>query len=947
MRKLEDNIAELVHISCLSDLCHILEHYTEHQDPVDLARLLIKEIENANMSEDAFIKAIAALDDSFPCKILHIAYRVTVDRLSLLSTFVDDIFAAKQIYDSSIGVENDLVFSRDDMIVRLDSMADRNLLQNITDHKSEANFSQSDISESSLFTLRQLGYANNMTNESHGSSSNGLADLSDASANNHQIRLKSDFPHFLRQQHKVIQSKDTSSMHVQEDRFTRKKSGNIEHAILQQRSAYKDRKEYLKPKPKSHSNETNFPGETSREVSRQCQETRTILKEDRQALKVFKVKRKLLDMIADSQVLVVIGETGSGKTTQIPQYLVDAGYASGGKIIGCTQPRRLPAKSIAERVAEEFGCSVGQEVGYTMRFEDRTSKKTVIKYMTDGILLREALADPFFKKYGVIVIDEAHERNINTDLLLGLLKRALVAKQFKLIVTSATLNVEKFTAFFEQAKVFFIEGRTYPVEINYLSAPMEGEYVYEAVKKAMECHLSEAPGDVLVFLPGKEEIEDAAERTDRWGKMLPASFPGIQVHKVYAALPSDVQAQVFLPSPKNTRKIIYSTNVAETSVTIDGVRYVIDPGIFKQSFFQPRSGMEVLGVFPISQAQAKQRAGRAGRTSAGKCFRLYTEESFGEEMLADTVPEIQRSNLANIVLLMKATGVHDVLGFDFIDRPLHVSLVHALHQLFALGALDEEGLLTSLGREMSEYPIDPSMSKTLIASFSLGCVEEVITILAVLSISDEIYYRPREHAEQADDKRVKLQHSDGDHLTILSIYKLWQKTNYSKSWCDRNYLNHRALLNARKVNEELCKMVFKESNFRQNPDDSKVSLSVRVRLSFLSGFFYNVAKRVEDGYETFSSEEKAYIFPSSAMAGREPPFVMYQSITMTSREFMRVVSPVDFSWLTVVAPNYFAKDHGKASSPLEEEKIEPLFNKNLGPDQWRFSNFYRKRARRR
>mmetsp|Transcript_40180 Transcript_40180/g.63574 ORF Transcript_40180/g.63574 Transcript_40180/m.63574 type:complete len:359 (+) Transcript_40180:142-1218(+) len=358
--------------------------------------------------------------------------------------------------------------------------------------------------------------------------------------------------------------------------------------------------------------------------------------------------------------------------------------------------------------------------------------------------------------------------------------------------------------------------------------------------------------------------------------------------------------------------------------------------------------MDVLSVCPISQAQANQRAGRAGRTAPGKCFRLYTNDAFIHELVVDTVPEIQRCNLASTVLLMKATGVHDVLSFEFIDRPQHSNLVHALHQLFVLGALDDEGLLTFCGRRMSEYPIEPAMSRTLIASFELDCVQEVITVLAILSVSEEVYFRPRQDTHRADSARLKLQHVDGDHMTLFFIYQQWQKENCSKRWCDENFLNHRALVNAKKVREELSNMTSKEPEAIYKIEGGSLSLSVRLRLAFLSGYFYNVAKRVEEGYEVYASKEKAFIFPSSAMSGKEPPVVMYQSIMITSREFMRIVSPISPSWLVAVAPKYFVKkSHCSKNSRFNiEESLEPLFNKSLAPDQWRFSNYYNKRARR-
>ena len=931
---------EFVHLSCLSDICHVIEHYTGHCKPLKVARFLLNHLLQG-LAEDDFVKIVSQIDNAFPTDALRHVHQRTSERLNALKMIDDDVFAATQLASSHKTGGINLLLGTEKLLQKLQEIhSDSKTQTKITSVISGNAFSQKHVSENAAYSLRQI----EQSQVSHNNAFKSLPDELSAT----DVRVTSMVPPFLKGECISDHSDLKNSPRIAYESIAQKQKGAISSSISIQQDTYRHRKECVGPvvSKQSISAESHISRDS---VSNNGFESSHIssIKEQRKALKVYQVRDEFFELIAKEQVLIVIGETGSGKTTQLPQYLEEAGYCNQGKIIGCTQPRRLPTKSIAERVSIEYGCKIGEEVGYSMRFEDRTSRRTRIKYMTDGILLREALLDPVFTKYSVIIIDEAHERNINTDLLLGLLKRALYTKNFKLIVTSATLNIEKFTSFFNNAKAFFIEGRAYPVTISYVNIPLQGEYVYESVKKSMQCHLEEGPGDVLVFLPGKEEIEDAADRIRRWGKMLPADFPGIEVHQIYAALPSEIQSKVFLPAPANTRKIIFSTNVAETSLTIDGVCFVIDPGVFKQSFFHSKTGKEVLGVFPISQAQANQRSGRAGRTAPGKCFRLYTEESYHNEMIHDSVPEIQRSNLANIVLLMKATGVHNVLDFDFIDKPIHSNLIHALHRLYLLGALDSEGLLTSHGRTMAEYPIEPSMSSTLIMSSRLGCIREVATILAVLSVADEIYYRPREHSEEADDRRMKLQRSDGDHMTILSIFDLWEKSEYSKSWCTKNFLNYRALGSAKDIQRELLEMLSKDTNA---PSDllPTQSLSVRVRLSFLSGYFFNAARCTADGYQRIGTSENAYIFPSSAMSGKDAPFVMYHSLIMTSREFMRIVSPIEPHWLSVIAPNYYCEvDETGILKSRENITLEPLFNKNSVPDQWRFSSFYTKRSRKR
>lgn len=385
------------------------------------------------------------------------------------------------------------------------------------------------------------------------------------------------------------------------------------------------------------------------------QRSKMPIQEQRKSLPIYKLKSELVQAIVDNQVLVVIGETGSGKTTQMTQYLAEAGFTSKGKI-GCTQPRRVAAMSVAKRVAEEFGCRLGEEVGYAIRFEDCTGPETVIKYMTDGMLLRELLLDDTMAGYSVIMIDEAHERSINTDVLFGLLKGVVKRRpDLKMIVTSATLDAEKFSSYFFNCPIFTIPGRTFPVEIMYTKQP-ETDYLDAALITVMQIHLTEPEGDVLVFLTGQEEIDTACQILYERMKGLGPNVPELIILPVYSALPSEMQTRIFDPAPPGTRKVVVATNIAEASLTIDGIFYVVDPGFSKQKVFNPKLGMDSLVISPISQASARQRAGRAGRTGPGKCYRLYTEAAYRNEMLPTSVPEIQRTNLGMTVLMLKAMG---------------------------------------------------------------------------------------------------------------------------------------------------------------------------------------------------------------------------------------------------------------------------------------------------
>ena len=455
--------------------------------------------------------------------------------------------------------------------------------------------------------------------------------------------------------------------------------------------------------------------------------------EQRQSLPIYKLRDELVKAVNDNQILIVIGETGSGKTTQITQYLSESGFTARGKI-GCTQPRRVAAMSVAKRVAEEFGCRLGQEVGYTIRFEDCTSPETLIKYMTDGMLLRECLIDPDLQTYSCIMLDEAHERTIHTDVLFGLLKQAVQKRaELKLIVTSATLDAVKFSQYFFEAPIFTIPGRTFPVEILYTREP-ETDYLDASLITVMQIHLNEPPGDILLFLTGQEEIDTACEILYERMKSMGPDVPELIILPVYSALPSEMQTRIFEPAPPGSRKVVIATNIAETSLTIDGIYYVVDPGFVKQKVYNSKTGMDSLVVTPISQAQAKQRAGRAGRTGPGKTYRLYTERAYRDEMLATPVPEIQRTNLASTVLQLKAMGINDLLNFDFMDAPPVESLIMALEQLHSLSALDDEGLLTRLGRRMAEFPLEPSLSKMLIMSVHL-----VIEIAQLLTSQDFVF----------------------------------------------------------------------------------------------------------------------------------------------------------------------------------------------------------------
>nr|XP_054769577.1 pre-mRNA-splicing factor ATP-dependent RNA helicase DHX16-like [Lytechinus pictus] len=527
------------------------------------------------------------------------------------------------------------------------------------------------------------------------------------------------------------------------------------------------------------------------------------IQEVRRSLPIYPFRDDLISAIKDHQVLIIEGETGSGKTTQITQYLHEAGFTKKGMKIGCTQPRRVAAMSVAARVAEEMGIKLGNEVGYSIRFEDCTSDRTIIKYMTDGMLLREFLGEPDLASYKVLIVDEAHERTLHTDILFGLVKDiARFRPDLKLLISSATLDTEKFAGFFDDAPIFRIPGRRYPVDILYTKAP-EADFLDACVISVLQIHLTQPDGDCLVFLTGQEEIETCMEMLQERVKKLGNKVKELLVLPIYSTLPSDLQARIFEPTPPGARKVVLATNIAETSLTIDGIIYVIDPGFCKQKSYNARTGMESLVVTPISKASANQRAGRAGRVAAGKCFRLYTAWAFKNELEENTIPEIQRTNLGNVVLLLKSLGINDLIHFDFMDPPPHETLVLALEQLYALGALNHKGELTKMGRRMAEFPVDPMLAKMILASEKYKCSEEILSITAMLSVNNAIFYRPKDKIVHADNARVNFFTPGGDHLTLLNVYNQWVETGFSTQWCFENFIQHRSMRRARDVRDQL------------------------------------------------------------------------------------------------------------------------------------------------
>ncbi|KAJ5152392.1 Pre-mRNA-splicing factor ATP-dependent RNA helicase PRP43 [Penicillium capsulatum] len=639
----------------------------------------------------------------------------------------------------------------------------------------------------------------------------------------------------------------------------------------------------------------------------------------RRDLPVHQQRDEFLQLYQQSQILVFVGETGSGKTTQIPQFvLFDDLPQTQRKMIACTQPRRVAAMSVAQRVAEELDVNLGEEVGYSIRFEDKTSPKTLLKYMTDGMLLREAMNDHNLSRYSTIMLDEAHERTMATDVLMGLLKEVVARRpDLKIIIMSATLDAQKFQRYFMDAPLLAVPGRTHPVEVFYTPEP-EQDYVEAAIRTVLQIHATEDEGDILVFLTGEEEIEDASRKISMEAdEMVREADAGpLKCYPLYGSLPPHMQQRIFDPAPKASRpggrpgrKVIVSTNIAETSLTIDGIVYVVDPGFSKQKIYNPRIRVESLLVSPISKASAQQRAGRAGRTRPGKCFRLYTEDAFKKELIESTYPEILRSNLSSTVLELKKLGIDDLVHFDLMDPPAPETLMRALEELNYLACLDDDGNLTQLGRLASEFPLDPALAVMLISSPEFYCSNEILSVTALLSVP-QVFVRPASQRKRADEMKALFTHPDGDHLTLLNVYHAFKgdlaQANL-KQWCHDHFLSLRSLQSADNVRMQLLRIMEREElEMVSTPFEDKKYYE-NIRRALCAGFFMQIAKKEAQGksvYTTIKDNQSVLLHPSTVLA-HDAEWVLYNEFVLTTKNYIRTVTAVKPEWLLDIAPTYY------------------------------------------
>lgn len=643
------------------------------------------------------------------------------------------------------------------------------------------------------------------------------------------------------------------------------------------------------------------------------------LLEQRQRLPAWGAREELLKQLQKEQVVMLVGETGAGKTTQLPQILLDAGYhVQSGQIraLACVQPYDLAATSAAQRIADELEVPLGSYVGYHIRFDDKTSTDTLLRMVTAEAILREVLADPLLQKYSVILVDEVHTRTVHMDTLLGLLKGMLPNRpELKLVIMATSLEVRRMQGYFGGAPLLHMPGKMHPVELHYMTSG-DKDYMRAAIRTVVQIHAAEPEGDILLFLTMEEDIEHACTQLRRealrlveFGELVVASLhPNItlpQLQKVFEPAPAPK-----LPGVKPSRKVIVATGIAETSIAVDNIMYVVDPGFEQQRLYDPRTRLDSRHALPLSRSAAERRAQLAGRSGPGKCFRLAGEKAFKEQLLDAVYPEVMRCNLMGVVLLLKRLGVDDLLHFEFLDPPCPEALMRAIEALHGIGCLDDDGDVTDIGDKASKFPVDPLLAKMLLESPRHRCSNEALSIASMLCVKP-VFLRPAGSTKQADEARGRFAHLDGDHLTLLNVFHAYKQHVQdgvgAEKFCGENYINAKALHAAENIREKLRSTMDILGLQMVSTDFQDKEYYPNIRRCLLSGFFSQVAHLDKEKlglYLTMREAQEVSLHPSTSLQ-HKPQWVLFDEFVLTSRSFIKTVTQIRGEWLPDIAPAYY------------------------------------------
>lgn len=635
-------------------------------------------------------------------------------------------------------------------------------------------------------------------------------------------------------------------------------------------------------------------------------------------LPISERREEISELIANNQVLILCGETGSGKTTQLPKICLALGRGAKGQIAH-TQPRRLAATSVAQRIADELNQPLGEAVGYKIRFQARENPNTLIKLMTDGILLAEIKSDPYLSHYDTLILDEAHERSLNIDFLIGYLKWLLPKRpDLKIIITSATIDPERFSKHFNNAPIINVSGRTYPVEVRYQplfdesfdAADISNKSMQQAIVSAAAQLHQERAGDILIFLSGEREIREAAEALR---KHHPS---GCEILPLFSRLSAKEQADIFKPHKKT--RIVLATNVAETSLTVPGIRCVIDTGFARISRYSHRSKLQRLPIEPISQASANQRTGRCGREAAGICIRLYSADDFAQRP-EFTEPEILRTNLAAVILQMKSLGLSNISAFPFLEPPDDKMIRSGLRSLHELGALDNAEQLTAIGKQLTQFPLDPQLGRVLLAGEKLGCLDDVLIIVSGLSVQDP-RERPLEKAKAADEKHALFQHDRSDFLSFVNLWhhikenKAALSNNQFRKYCRQHFLSYMRIRDWEDIHQQLSKLL--KPSAKKASKTPPLSVSERPTLNYdnvhqalLFGLITRIGFKHDPVEYLGARNVKFHLHPSSVLFKPKPKWVMAAEQVETTRVFGRIVAAIQPEWAEKCAPHLIKRQH--------------------------------------